>query len=356
MSAPVLVMAGGTGGHVFPGLAVADALRSRDIPVVWLGAEGGMEQTLVPRHGIAFEAITVSGVRGKGWARKLRLPLDLARAFWQARRVLKRLRPRSVLSMGGYAAGPGGLAAWWLRRPLLVHEQNSIPGLTNRALAKLAQRVYTGFPTAFAGRGQWVGNPVRAQIAALPAPEQRFAEHAGPLRLLVLGGSQGALALNRLLPQALALIPPAQRPQVWHQCGARLVDDARLGYRQAGIEARVVPFIEDMAGAYAWADLCLCRAGALTLAELTAAGLGALLVPYPHAVDDHQTANARWLTEAGAAELLPEAGLDAATLAARLQALAGDRARLLELARAARAQARSGAAETVAQACMEVAA
>lgn len=353
MNAPVLVMAGGTGGHVFPGLAVADALRARDVPVVWLGAEGGMEQSLVPQRGIAFEAIEVSGVRGKGLLKKLRMPLDLARAFWQARRVLKRLRPRSVLSMGGYAAGPGGLAAWWLRRPLVVHEQNSIPGLTNRVLAKLAQRIYTGFPSAFPGRGQWVGNPVRAQIAALPAPEQRLGAHSGALKLLVIGGSQGALALNRLLPQALALIPEAQRPQVWHQCGARLIDDARLAYRQAGIEARVVPFIDDMAGAYGWADVCLCRAGALTLAELTAAGLGALLVPYPHAVDDHQTANARWLTEAGAAELLPETGLDAAILAARLQALAGDRARLLAMAQAARAQARTGAAEAVAQGCLE---
>ncbi|GMU42541.1 MAG: undecaprenyldiphospho-muramoylpentapeptide beta-N-acetylglucosaminyltransferase [Xanthomonadales bacterium] len=349
-------MAGGTGGHVFPGLAVADALRAREVPVVWLGAEGGMEQSLVPQRGIGFEAITVSGVRGKGWMKKLRMPLELARAFWQARRVLKRVRPRSVLSMGGYAAGPGGLAAWWLRRPLVVHEQNSIPGLTNRVLARLAQRVYTGFPTAFAGRGRWVGNPVRAAITALPEPGARFAGRHGPLRLLVLGGSQGALALNRLLPRALALLAAEQRPQVWHQCGARLVDDARLGYRQAGIEARVVPFIEDMAEAYGWADLCLCRAGALTLAELTAAGLGALLVPYPHAVDDHQSANARWLTAAGAAELLPEAGLDAAALATRLQALAGDRAQMLAMAQAARAQARGGAAEAVAQGCLEVAA
>lgn len=355
MSAPVLVMAGGTGGHVFPGLAVAASLRAQGIPVVWLGAEGGMEQTLVPKHDLPFEAIHVSGVRGKGWAKKLRLPLDLARAFWQARRVLKRLQPRSVLSMGGYAAGPGGLAAWWLRRPLVVHEQNSIPGMTNRALAKLAQRVYTGFPTAFSGRGRWVGNPVRSAIAALPPPGERMAGRSGPLKLLVIGGSQGAAALNRLLPQALSQIPADQRPQVWHQCGQRLYDDALLGYRKAGIEARVVPFIDDMAAAYAWADICLCRAGALTLAELTAAGLGALLVPYPHAVDDHQTANARWLTEVGAAELMPESTLDAGVLAERLQGLAGDRASLVAMAEAARAQARVDAAETVAKGCLEVA-
>jgi len=356
MSAPVLVMAGGTGGHVFPGLAVAAALKAREVPVVWLGAEGGMEQTLVPKHGIAFEAIEVRGVRGKGWLRKLKLPFELARAFWQARAVLKRVRPRSVLSMGGFAAGPGGLAAWWLRRPLVVHEQNSIPGLTNRALAKLAQRIYTGFPGAFAGRGQWVGNPVRAEIAALAAPEQRLAGREGPLRLLVIGGSQGALALNRVLPQALALIPQEARPQVWHQCGQRLIDDALLGYRKAGVDARVVAFIDDMAAAYAWADVCLCRAGALTLAELAAAGLGALLVPYPHAVDDHQTANARWLTQAGAAALLPEAALSAEGLAQQLGELSADRTQLLAMASAARALARTEAAQAVAQGCIEVAA
>lgn len=355
MSAPVLVMAGGTGGHVFPGLAVAAALRQLDIPVVWLGSEGGMEQSLVPRHEIPFEAVRVSGVRGKGWLKKLRLPIELGRAFLQARSVLKRVRPRSVLSLGGYAAGPGGLAAFWLRRPLLVHEQNSIPGLTNRVLARLARRVLTGFPTAFAGRGQWVGNPVRAEIAALPPPAERLGGRSGPLRLLVIGGSQGAQALNRLLPQALALIDEAQRPQVWHQCGQRMVDNALLGYRQAGISGRVVAFIDDMAAAYAWADLVVCRAGALTLAELTAAGVASLLVPFPHAVDDHQTANARWLCSAGAAELMPESTLDAATLAARLRELGNDRAQLLAMAEAARGLARPGAAEAVAQACIEVA-
>ncbi|HWS27663.1 MAG TPA: undecaprenyldiphospho-muramoylpentapeptide beta-N-acetylglucosaminyltransferase [Xanthomonadales bacterium] len=354
MSAPVLVMAGGTGGHVFPGLAVAAALRQRNIPVVWLGSEGGMEQTLVPRHDIPFEAISVSGMRGKGWKKKLRLPLDLGRAFWQARKVLKRVRPMSVLSLGGYAAGPGGLAAFWLRRPLLVHEQNSIPGLTNRVLAKLAQRVLTGFPGVFAGRGRWVGNPVRAEIAALPAPAERLANRSGPMRVLVIGGSQGAAALNRLLPQTLALMPAGERPEIWHQCGARLIDDAKLGYRKAGIDGRVVAFIDDMAAAYGWADLVICRAGALTLAELTAAGVAALLVPYPHAVDDHQTANARWLCSVGAAELLPESTLNAQILCERLQALAADRGQLLRMAQAAREQARTDAADAVALACLEI--
>ncbi len=353
MSAPVLIMAGGTGGHVFPGLAVAAALQQRNVPVVWLGAEGGMEQSLVPRHNIPFEAIRVRGVRGKGWQRKLRMPFELARAFLQARRVLKRVRPRSVLSLGGYAAGPGGLAAFWLRLPLLVHEQNRIPGLTNRVLSRLAQHLFTGFPDAFAPHGTWVGNPVRAAIAALPAPAERFAGRLG-FNVLVLGGSQGALALNRVLPQALALLPQAQRPQVWHQCGNKLIDEALLDYRRAGVSGRVVPFIDDMAAAYAWADLVICRAGALTLAEITAAGVAAVLVPYPHAVDDHQTANARWLTEADAAELLPEAQLTPELLVSRLQALGHDRERLLAMAQNARNLARTDAAERVADACMGV--
>jgi UDP-N-acetylglucosamine--N-acetylmuramyl-(pentapeptide) pyrophosphoryl-undecaprenol N-acetylglucosamine transferase len=353
MNAPVLVMAGGTGGHVFPGLAVAAALRARDVPVVWLGADGGMEQQLVPKHDIPFRSITVSGVRGKGWRRKLRLPFDLLRSVWQARAVLKAVQPRSVLSLGGYAAGPGGLAARWLRRPLLVHEQNRIPGLTNKVLARFAQRVLTGFPDAFAGRGEWVGNPVRAAISALPAPAERYAQRQGPARLLVLGGSQGARALNTLVPAALAGLPDAQRPEVRHQCGAKMLDAALASYAAAGVRAEVSAFIDDMAAAYGWADLVLCRAGALTIAELTAAGLPALLVPYPHAVDDHQTANARWLTDAGAAVLLPEATLDAQNLMQVLSSLTADRPRLLAMAQNARALARNDAAAVVAQACLE---
>ena len=355
MSAPVMVMAGGTGGHVFPGLAVAAQLRQRDVPVVWLGAEGGMESRLVPGHGIEFHGIRVQGVRGKGWRRKLRLPIDLMAAFLQARSALRRERPRSVLSMGGYAAGPGGLAAAWLRVPLLVHEQNRIPGLTNKVLARFAQGVYTGFPDAFAGRGHFVGNPVRAEIAAIAPPEQRLAGREGPLRLLVLGGSQGARALNQILPQALALLPVEQRPHIWHQCGARLLEEAVQSYRAAGVEARVNAFIDDMAAAYAWADLVVCRSGALTLAEVAAAGVAALLVPYPHAVDDHQTANARWLVDPGAAELWPESELDAARLAARLRELAADRPRLLQMSCSARGLARTDAAAVVADACLECA-
>jgi UDP-N-acetylglucosamine--N-acetylmuramyl-(pentapeptide) pyrophosphoryl-undecaprenol N-acetylglucosamine transferase len=353
MSAPVLVMAGGTGGHVFPGLAVAEALRLRDVPVVWLGAEGGMEQRLVPARGIAFESIRIGGIRGKGWKRRLSVPLELLSALLHARRLLRRLQPRSVLSLGGYAAGPGGLAAWWLGRPLLVHEQNSIPGLTNRVLARLAKRVLTGFPSAFKGRSTWVGNPVRRAIAELPPPQQRFAERSGRLHLLVFGGSLGARVLNRTLPAALALLPAAERPEVIHQCGEKLLAEAQAAYTDAGVHAKVVAFIDDMAAAYGWADLAVCRAGALTLAELTAAGLGALLIPYPSAVDDHQTANARWLSDAGAAELIPEHTLTAELLAERLRALASDRAVLLQMAEKARAQARVDAAELVADACVE---
>ncbi len=354
MSAPVLVMAGGTGGHVFPGLAVADALRLRDVPVVWLGAEGGMEQRLVPRRGIAFESIRIGGIRGKGWKRALRAPFELLGAVLQARRILRRLQPRSVLSLGGYAAGPGGLAAWWLGRPLLVHEQNSIPGLTNRVLARLAHEVLTGFPDAFRRRGRWVGNPVRRQIVDLPAPSTRFAGRSGRARLLVMGGSLGARALNRALPAALALLPENERPEVIHQCGEKLLAEAQASYAEHAVHAKVVAFIDEMGEAYGWADLAVCRAGALTLAELTAAGLGALLVPYPSAVDDHQTANASWLCKAGGAELLPESELTPERLSARLVALLGDRSRLLSMAEQARAQAQVNAADAVAQACMEV--
>lgn len=355
MSRPVLVMAGGTGGHVFPGLAVASVLKERDVPVVWLGSVGGMEQRLVPQHGIAFEAISVRGLRGKGWLRLLRAPFELLHSLLQALAVLRRVQPRSVLSLGGYAAGPGGLAARCLRVPLAVHEQNRIPGLTNRVLSRLAQALLTGFPDSFPGRGRWVGNPVRPTIATLPLPAERFADRRGRLRLLVLGGSQGARALNRLLPAALALIDPALRPQVVHQTGAALHQEACERYRELGIEVDLRPFIDDMAQAYADADLVICRAGALTLAELCAAGLGALLVPYPHAVDDHQSANARWMVEAGGAELWPESGLDAGALAERITALSADRGALLQMAERARAHGRSDAASAVANACLEIA-
>ena len=351
--APVLIMAGGTGGHIFPGLAVAECLRAQGVPVVWLGAVGGMETKVVPAQRIELHTVSVGGLRGKGLKTRLLAPLMLLRALFASLAVLRQVKPRSVLSMGGYVAGPGGLAAWLLRRPLLVHEQNRVAGFTNRKLAGLAKRVLAGFADALP-QAEWVGNPVRDAIAALPPPAQRMAGRSGRPRLLVLGGSLGARALNLAVPQALAQLTPAQRPEVVHQCGTRGLDEARAAYAKAGVDAQVVAFIDDMAGSYEWADLAVCRAGALTLAELTAAGLGAVLVPFPHAVDDHQTRNAEALVAIGAAELMQESELDVQILAQRLESLLGDRTRLLVMAEAARTLAKPDAAQVIARACMEV--
>ena len=352
---PVLIMAGGTGGHIFPGLAVAECLRAQGVPVAWLGAVGGMETQVVPAQRIELYTVPVGGLRGKGWKTRLRAPLMLLRALVASLAVLRRVRPRSVLSMGGYVAGPGGIASWILRRPLLVHEQNRVAGFTNRRLAGLARRVLAGFADALPG-AEWVGNPVRAAIASLPPPAQRMAARRGRPRLLVLGGSLGARVLNLALPQALALLDPDQRPEVLHQCGTRGLEEARAAYAAAGVEAQVTAFIDDMAASYDWADLAVCRAGALTLAELSAAGLGALLVPFPHAVDDHQTRNAEVFVAVGAAEIKQERELDIQVLARRLAALLGDRPRLLVMAEAARTLAKPDAAQVIASACLEVAA
>ncbi|SFR89938.1 UDP-N-acetylglucosamine-N-acetylmuramylpentapeptide N-acetylglucosamine transferase [Dyella sp. OK004] len=354
-NAPVLIMAGGTGGHIFPGLAVAETLRAQGVPVVWLGAVGGMETKVVPAHGIPMKTVPVGGLRGKGVATRLLAPLMLARALLTSIGVLLSVKPRSVLSMGGYVAGPGGVAARLLRCPLLVHEQNRVAGFTNRKLAAHAQRVMQGFDDTLPN-AEWVGNPVRVAIAALSEPAVRMAGRAGRARLLVLGGSLGARALNLSLPQALAQMPSAQRPEVLHQCGNRGLDEAREAYAKAGVEAQIVPFIEDMAGAYAWADLAVCRAGALTLAELTAAGVGSVLVPFPYAVDDHQTRNAEALVAAGAAEVMQERDLDVQQLAQRLDALLENRPRMLAMAEAARTLAKPDAAAVIARACIEVSA
>jgi UDP-N-acetylglucosamine--N-acetylmuramyl-(pentapeptide) pyrophosphoryl-undecaprenol N-acetylglucosamine transferase len=357
MSAPVLILAGGTGGHIFPGLAVAQALRARDVPVVWLGSAGGMETRLVPQAGIAIETITVGGLRGKGAATLIKAPFSLLRSLWQAMAIVRRLQPRAVLSFGGYAAGPGGACAWLLGRPLLVHEQNRAPGLTNRVLARLASRVLLGFPGSFAGKDyEDVGNPVRPQIAATPEPASRFAGRSAPVRLLVLGGSQGAASLNLVLPQVLARLPAELQPQVRHQCGERHAEKSRAAYAQAGVAASVEPFITDMADAYAWADLVVCRAGALTLAELCAVGVGSLLVPFPGAVDDHQTRNAEYLLERGAAAIVPEGDDFQARLLAALTPLLGSSQARLAMAQAARAAARPHAAERVADAVLQEAA
>ena len=354
---PVLILAGGTGGHIFPGLSVAAELRSRGVPVAWLGAEGAMETRLVPQHGIALDAIAVKGLRGKGIATLLGAPLRVLAAVRAASRVLAQRRPRAVVSFGGYAAGPGGLAARLHGVPLVVHEQNRAPGMTNRVLSRFARRVLTGFPQTFGNaREELAGNPVRAEIASLPPPAQRFAARdagTGPLRLLVLGGSQGARALNTAVPRALA--DSGVQAQVRHQCGEKMRADAEQAYAQAGIAASVEPFIADMAAAYAEADLVVCRAGALTLAELCAAGVGSVLVPFPQAVDDHQTRNAEYLVERGAALLLPQGDALAARLAEALSALAADPRRRLAMAEAARSLARPDAAARVADAVLEAA-
>jgi len=351
---PVLIMAGGTGGHVFPALAVAKVLRERGVPVVWLGVPAGMESRLVPANGFPIEWVRVKGIRGKGLATLAVAPLAIASAVWQALRVLRRVRPRAVLGAGGYVSGPGGIAAWLMRIPLLIHEQNAIPGMTNRWLARLAGVVLQAFPNSFAAgvHARTVGNPVRADIAAIASPELRFAQRSGPTRLLVFGGSLGAQRLNALVPQALARIAPAARPQVRHQAGARGIDAALGAYREAQVEADVTAFIDDMAGAYAWADLALCRAGAMTITELQAAGLGALLVPFPSATDDHQTRNAEALVSVGAARVLQERDMTVETLAACIVELTADRARLLAMAAAARRSRVIDAAARVADLCM----
>jgi UDP-N-acetylglucosamine--N-acetylmuramyl-(pentapeptide) pyrophosphoryl-undecaprenol N-acetylglucosamine transferase len=349
----VMIMAGGTGGHVFPALAVAAELRERGAEVFWLGTRQGLEAKLVPAAGISMEWVSVSGLRGKGAMAWLLAPWRLLWAALQVLAVMLRQRPVVVLGMGGFVTGPGGVVTWLLRKPLVIHEQNAIAGLTNRLLAPLAQRVLEAFPGTFHGKHvTHTGNPVRRVIADLPVPEQRFAARSGVLRLLVLGGSLGARALNEVVPAALAQL--SSRPEVWHQTGSRNLDETLEHYRAAAVTARVEPFIDDMAAAYGWADLVVCRAGALTVAELAAAGVGAVLVPYPHAVDDHQTRNAAYLSDAGAAVVIQQAELTRERLRELWTSLA-DRSRLLAMAQAARGLAQPQAAATVAALCWEVA-
>lgn len=347
-----LIMAGGTGGHIFPGLAVAQALRERGWRVHWLGTPGSMESRLVPGQGIALELIDFSGVRGKGLLAWAGLPWRLARALWQALRVVRRVQPQVLLGFGGYVTFPGGVAGRLLGRPLILHEQNAVAGTANRVLAGLARRVYTAFPRVLAG-ADWIGNPLRATFLIQPPPAVRFAGREGPLRLLVVGGSLGAKALNEIVPQALALLPPAQRPVVTHQSGERQLEALRAHYAAAGVQATLCPFIDDMALALAEADLVVCRAGASTVTEIAAVGAAALFVPFPFAVDDHQSANARFLSDAGAAWLVPQPELGAADLAARLAGL--DRARLLAMAERAKTLQQTGATDAMVAACEELA-
>ncbi|MGY4890805.1 UNVERIFIED_CONTAM: undecaprenyldiphospho-muramoylpentapeptide beta-N-acetylglucosaminyltransferase [Xanthomonas axonopodis] len=346
MMRPVMILAGGTGGHIFPGLAVAKVLRARGVPVTWLGADGAMETRLVPQHDIPIDTLAISGLRGKGVMKLLGAPVRVMRAVRAAGFVLRKRRPRAVISFGGFAAGPGGLAARLLGAPLLVHEQNRAPGMTNKVLSRFARRVLTGFPDSFAGE-EAVGNPVRAEIAALPAPADRLVGRTGPVRVLVLGGSQGARALNQAVPTALAALGHPE-VELRHQCGEKLRAEAEAAYLQAGVNASVEPFIADMAAAYAWADLVVCRAGASTLAELCAAGVGSVLVPFAAAVDDHQTRNAEYLVGADAAVLLKQDDSLAVRLQQVLQTLLADPTRRLSMANAARTLAKPDAAERIA--------
>lgn len=348
----LLVMAGGTGGHVFPGLAVAHALREQGWKVVWLGNRTGMEATLVPRHDIPMEFIQFGGLRGKGLVTKFLLPLNLLRAFWQSIGALRRVRPSVVLGMGGYITFPAGMMASLLGRPLVLHEQNSIAGLANKVLAKVADRVLCAFPDTLPG-GEWTGNPVREELAHLGAPEARYDQRTGPLRILVVGGSLGAAALNEVVPKAIALLPDAERPVVTHQAGAKQIDTLRANYAAAQVPAQTLPFIDDMARAYGEADLVICRAGAMTVSEVAAAGVAALFVPFPHAVDDHQTTNAEFLSKQGAALLVQQKDLTAEGLAQTIASLT--RPQLKNMARLARGLAKPEATRRVAEICSELA-
>lgn len=350
----ILIMAGGTGGHVFPALAVADYLKVSGWRVVWLGTKGGMEELLVPQKGHDIKIISFSGLRGKNFIVWLTLPLRLLLAFWQSAQVLFLVRPDVVLGMGGYPAFPGGVMASLLNKPLLIHEQNSIPGLTNKILAKLADKVLLGFPDSIRDKKKVVfsGNPVRKEISQLDAPDKRYAGRVGKLKLLIIGGSLGAQALNTVVPQTLKLIPDNMRPLVTHQAGRNHLEELNKNYAEAGVEGELVVFIENMAAHYADCDLVICRAGALTIAELTAAGTASILVPFPYAVDDHQTCNAKFLSNNDAAVLLPQNELTPKGLAELLMGLT--RERLLGMAMKARELARPNATSIVAEACMEI--
>lgn len=350
---PVMIMAGGTGGHIFPGLAVANVLRERGVPVTWLGADGAMETRLVPQHDIHIDTLAIAGLRGKGKLALIGAPLRLLRAIRAAGFLIRDRQPRAVIAFGGFASGPGGIAARLHGLPLLVHEQNRAPGLTNRVLSRFARRVLAGFPGSFAKREEAVGNPVRAEIAAITPPELRLANRQGPLRLLVLGGSQGARALNNAVPKALAALGAGMPVQVRHQSGEKLHAEALQAYADAGVQASVEPFIADMAEAFAWADLVVCRSGASTLAELCAVGVGSVLVPFAAAVDDHQTRNAEYLVERGAAVLLKQDETLATQLEGVLRDLSEHSARRMQMANAARALAKVDAAERIADIILE---
>jgi UDP-N-acetylglucosamine--N-acetylmuramyl-(pentapeptide) pyrophosphoryl-undecaprenol N-acetylglucosamine transferase len=349
MNRTILVMAGGTGGHIFPALAVAEKMRERGWRVVWLGNPDGMEARLVPQHGFEMVWVKFAALRGKGLLRKLLLPLNLLKGFWQAQKAIRDVQPNVVLGMGGYITFPGGMMASLFGKPLVVHEQNSVAGLANRVLAGVADKIVTGFPEVLK-KGVWAGNPVRPEIARIAPPAERFAERSGALRLLVIGGSLGAQVLNEMVPQGMALLGENEQPQIVHQAGEKHIEALKANYAAVGVQAHCVSFIEDMAGAYEWADLVICRSGALTVAELAAAGVASILVPFPHAVDDHQSGNARFLVNVGGAFLLPQNELTAEAIALIRNY---SRSQLLEMAEKARSLAKPDATEEVANICAE---
>ncbi|PKO42891.1 MAG: undecaprenyldiphospho-muramoylpentapeptide beta-N-acetylglucosaminyltransferase [Betaproteobacteria bacterium HGW-Betaproteobacteria-4] len=349
MSKTIMIMAGGTGGHIFPALAVAHSMRDAGWRVVWLGNPDGMEARLVPQHGFEMVNLKFAALRGKGILRKLLLPVNLLKGFWQAQKAIRQIQPDVVLGMGGYITFPGGMMAALLGKPLVVHEQNSVAGLANRVLARVADRIVTGFPNVL-NKGVWVGNPVRPEIAKIAPPAERFADRSGALRLLVIGGSLGAQALNEMVPRGMALLGASDQPQIVHQAGEKHIEGLKANYAAVGVQAHCVPFIEDMAGAYEWADLVICRAGALTVAELAATGVASILVPFPHAVDDHQTGNAKFLVHAGGAFLLPQDELTPESIALIRNY---SRGQLLEMAVQARSLAKPDATEEVATICAE---
>lgn len=348
----VLVMAGGTGGHIFPGLAVAECLRNQGWTVAWMGNPTGMEYRLVPAKGFAFEGVKFSGLRGKGMLTKVLMPFRLARAMMQSWKILRRLKPSVVLGMGGYITFPGGLVSYLMGRPLVLHEANSVAGSANRVLARFATRVLTGFPKTLK-EAQWVGNPIRESFESLSDCRARYGKRQGPLHLLIVGGSLGAAALNTVVPEALALLPADRRPNVLHQTGEQHLEAVTKTYQQLGVNGELKPFIDDIAAAYANADLVICRAGAMTVSEISAAGVAACFVPFPYAIDDHQTANARFLSDAKAAILIPQSQLDADSLANLVLGLR--REDLAEMAVKAQALAKFHATEEVASICEECA-
>lgn len=351
-SRSILVMAGGTGGHIFPGLAVAERLRSQGWSVSWLGNASGMEYRIVPAKGFPFEHVKFGGLRGKGLLTKLLLPFNLIRAMAQSWQIIRRLKPSVVLGMGGYITFPGGLMSTLLGRPLVLHEANSVAGSANRILAKVATKVLTGFPQTIP-HAQWVGNPIRDSFENLADCKLRYANRQGPIKLLVVGGSLGAAALNSAVPEALALIPSEKRPNITHQTGEKHLADVAKRYQELNVIGEIKPFIDDMAQAYADADLVICRSGAMTVSEIAAAGVAACFVPFPHAIDDHQTANARFLSDAQAAILIPQTKLNSQSLAELIQDLS--RPDLSEIAQRAQALAKHHATDHVAKICMECA-